>query len=424
METTAELEKTVAELNDLVRGSVEGSQKAVAELKTIVEAQDARLAAVDQLRKDIDGLSTDFRKQVKIISTRVGPDPYYRGVFESREQACKFGLTVMARCCGNPKAAERLVKMDPELKAMIEGTDVAGGFLVNEEFHAAIIRRVEQYGVFRRNAMFVPMGSDRDIWPKRTGGLTVYCPGEGVAPTESTPTLGVVALTAKQWLTLTAISSQLNEDAAVAIAEFLADEIALAFAMKEDSCGLVGDGTSTYFGVTGVLNHGDTANQACGSGDSTFAEGCKWTYLAGVLGEVPSWALFDGRYYFHRSVFFKNVVGQVDSNGVPIVKFVTAGGEARGAPLQLGGATPLLLGFPVELTEVFPAIADDAVSTAFWAFGSLRRGWYLGMRGPMEVARSTEVYFKEGLTAIRGAERVDMVPSAANAMVKTTTAAS
>jgi HK97 family phage major capsid protein len=116
------------------------------------------------------------------------------------------------------------------------------------------------------------------------------------------------------------------------------------------------------------------------------------------------------------------VVGQVDSSGQPIVKFVTAGGEGRGAPLQLGGATPLLLGFPVEITEVLPS--STAVSTAFWCFGSLYMSWMLGQRRGVEIAQSREVYFASDQVAIRGIERIDIVPGDATGMVKTTTAAS
>ena len=51
---------------------------------------------------------------------------------------------------------------------------------------------------------------------------------------------------------LTKYSNELNEDAVLNIGDDLAGEIAYAFALKEDQCGFLGDGTSTYGGIVGV----------------------------------------------------------------------------------------------------------------------------------------------------------------------------
>lgn len=426
MQATEELVKQVAELNELVRGATDGSNKAILELRGVVEGHDERLQATEQYRKDIDALATDLRKFTKQVLARTfdGRRSNYRGNFTDAEEARQFGLAILGYCCGMKSAREKLAEEGVEIRAMGEGTDVGGGFLAPEGPLGSIIRLVELYGVFRRNVLVVPMSRDRQPWPVRRGGLTVYCPGEGKAITASDVTIGQVALTAKKWCTLTAISSELEEDAAIAVAELIADEIALAFAQQEDAGGFVGNGSSTYFGVMGVLNHGDTVNQAGASTDTTFAKCTAWKYLAGAIGLVPTWAMLRARYFFHRSVFWTNVVGQVNASGLPIVKFVTAGGEGRGAPLQLGGATPILIGFPVELVDSLPATSDDAVSTAYWAFGSLWRSWMLGQRRGVEVAQSREVYFASDQIGIRGAERIDIAPADAGGMCKTTTAAS
>jgi len=417
--------RLIRELNDLVRGSTLKSDQAIAELRGVVDAHDKALQAQAQLRHDVDAMATDFRKGIKQILARNIDGPTsrgsYRGGFASRDQARHFGLAFLGHVLGMESARKRLAEEGVEIRAMGEGTDSAGGFLVPEEFQASIIRLVELYGVFRRNVLVVPMSRDRQLWPKRTGGLTVYCPGEGVAPTKSDVTLGQVALTAKKWMTLTAVSRELEEDAAIAIAELVLDEIALALATKEDLCGFKGDGTSTYFGITGVLGHGSTTNQACAATDTTFALACKWKYLTGCIGSLPTWALLRARYYFHRSVFWQHVVGQVDSSGQPIVKFVTTAGSD--APLQLGGATPLLLGFPVELVDCLPTTADTAISTVAWLFGSLWRSWMLGARREMTIDQSKEFLFDTDQVAVRGVQRVDIVASAAEGVCKTTTAA-
>jgi HK97 family phage major capsid protein len=48
------------------------------------------------------------------------------------------------------------------------------------------------------------------------------------------------------------MSTEIAEDAVIAIADWLVGEIAYAFASKEDDCGFNGDGTSTYGGMRGI----------------------------------------------------------------------------------------------------------------------------------------------------------------------------
>jgi HK97 family phage major capsid protein len=62
-------------------------------------------------------------------------------------------------------------------RAMSEGVNESGGYLVPEEFGNDLIDLREQYGVFRRNAKMVPMSSDTRSDPRRTGGLTAYFVG-------------------------------------------------------------------------------------------------------------------------------------------------------------------------------------------------------------------------------------------------------
>ena len=115
-----------------------------------------------------------------------------------------------------------------------------------------MILLIEKYGVFRQNALEYPMGSDSALAPKLTSGLTVYCPGAGVAPTKSDLAFAGVGLNAKKWMTLTALDSELDEDSAIAIGELIGFMVGYAFAKKEDEVGFLGDGTSTYFGHVGI----------------------------------------------------------------------------------------------------------------------------------------------------------------------------
>jgi HK97 family phage major capsid protein len=54
------------------------------------------------------------------------------------------------------------------------------------------------------------------------------------------------------------MSNELSEDSVVSIANELIKEIATAFALKEDQSGFLGDGTSTYNGIVGIVTKLDT----------------------------------------------------------------------------------------------------------------------------------------------------------------------
>jgi hypothetical protein len=120
----------------------------------------------------------------------------------------------------------------------------------------------------------VPMGSDTLNWPRRTGGLTAFFTGENQAVTESQAAWDNVNLTAKKCAVLTRMSTEIEQDAVVAIADWLVGEMAYAFASKEDDCGFNGDGTSTYGGMRGLtvlaIDGAHNAASSSGSSRNTF----------------------------------------------------------------------------------------------------------------------------------------------------------
>ena len=96
------------------------------------------------------------------------------------------------------------------------------------------------------------MAADMCSDPRRINGVTAYFVGESRPPRSPTRPWDRVRLTAKKLMVLTKYSNELNEDAVLNIGDDLAGEIAYAFALKEDQCGFIGDGTSTYGGIVGL----------------------------------------------------------------------------------------------------------------------------------------------------------------------------
>ncbi|TXH18421.1 MAG: phage major capsid protein [Hyphomicrobiaceae bacterium] len=289
-----------------------------------------------------------------------------------------------------------------EIKAHSESNNALGGFLVPAEFGNEIVDLREMYGVFRKYAKIIPMGSDTKSWPRRTGGLTVYNPAEATAITESTKGWDSISLTARKFACLALYSSELDEDSMINIGDDLAGEIAYAFANKEDECGFNGDGTSTYFGITGARTaftnlSGTIANIAglvVGSGNA-YSE-LTLPDFNKVVGQLPAYADTPRAAWFVHKTFYHTVMEKLAlaSGGVPAAEVVNGLRQFR------------FLGYPVVISQVMPK--TEANSQVCALLGDLSLAAAFGDRRQLALAYSADIKFVEDQLAIRGTQRVDI----------------
>ena len=399
--------KGLATKEELTKAIDEEVVKKIAEDEHIKETR----TAVEELKAANDSLANQVKQLMRTGFAAIKtPAGLYNGMWGDLETAKTAGLFVLASIFGNKRAAEELDNRGIELKRFTEkddkamGEDVltAGGILVPTELIPNIIMLVEKYGVFRRNVLEYPMASDTALAPKLSSGLTVYCPGAGVAPTLSDATFKGVGLTAKKWMTLTALDTELDEDAAIAIGELIGFLIGYALAKKEDEVGFLGDGTSTYFGHTGITG-------ALRAVDATIAN-IKSLHVAttkvystmvaadfeGVLSILPDPADDDNTKWYCSRTFYYSVM----------VRLAMALGGANATEMQTGAISRqrTFMGYPVEFSAAMPKTA--AANQIAAIFGNLKLGAYLGDRRKVTIGRSTDAYFTTDQIGIRGTERV------------------
>lgn len=285
---------------------------------------------------------------------------------------------------------------------MGEGTG-EGGELVPGDLASWIIQKMSDYGVFRRNAQLVSLPGSSLLVPEVTDDLTVYCPGEGAEIPLSDMEFAQISLVPRKLACLAKISSELEQDALVAIGEVVGQSIARSMAKAEDLCGFLGDGTSTYFafqGICGALRAVDPVianikSLVVGSGN-TYAE-LTLADFRKVCGILPSSAEAGARWYMHKH-FFYNVV-------LPLLWAETSGKPTIGSPLYYEqGPSKYLLGSPVEFTPAMPKVEGNSQICALLA--DLKLGCFLGERRTLEIARSEHVFFANDQIAIRGTERI------------------
>lgn len=328
----------------------------------------------------------------------------------AERNAYTSGMWVRAKILGDHRAALWLqdnVGFSVQ-NAMSESSDPAGGYLVPEEFAQTIIDLREQYGVFRREARVVEMGRDTMLIPRRSGGVTIYAIGENPAAaiTQSQPTWSQVRLTAKKCGGLTLMSTEIAEDAIIGVAEWLANEFAYSFALFEDQCGFIGDGSQTYLGIRGLGSFFTTTGGVGGaqlvgavdaaSGHDTFAEIDK-DDLAKVMAALPDFVM-NPKWYCSK-VAAELVFGRLQAG---------AGGNTV-ETLSNGKVGRSYLGYPIVVSQVLPTSQGDLSDLPMLYFGDLSKAVTMGDRRSMTVFPSEHRYMDTDQIGVRATERMDIV---------------
>ena len=280
------------------------------------------------------------------------------------------------------------------INAMGISNPVKGGFLVPDELLATLIDLREEFGIARQYCRVVPMTTDTLDIPRRDDGLTVYFVGENSPITESEVSLGSVKLTAKKLAALTRISSELDEDAIISIADMLAEEMAYALATKEDQCLFNGDATSAFGGITGLESALLAGSKVTTTGETSWGAVTvgRFEEAAGLLpqfsGQQPSW-------FISKPAYFATM-GRLA---------MAAGGNNT---TDFGKGPELsYLGYPVVFVNVMPKATASGKIFAY--FGDLSQATTMGVRRDVTMAFSTDRYFENDQLAWRVTERFDIV---------------
>lgn len=129
-----------------------------------------------------------------------------------------------------------------------EGTDADGGFLVPTEFETSIVSALEEENIIRSLAKVITTQHERKI-PIATGHSVAQWTAENAAYTESNPTFGQKQLDAFKLTDLCRVSTELLQDSAFDIEDYLMKEFARAFGIAEEEAFCVGTGTNQPTGI-------------------------------------------------------------------------------------------------------------------------------------------------------------------------------
>lgn len=333
----------------------------------------------------LDAMQKLIRKVGRAVMTREVDGEEYHGFWPNEEAAKEFGQVIVG------------LLSHKDVKGLTETT--SGGVLVPTDLASWIIQKLGKYGKYRRNATVVPLGTESTIVPEITGDLTVYCPGESVTITESDQTFRAVSLICRRWCCLTAVSSELEEDSLAGIGEIVGISLTRSMSKKEDEVGFLGDGTSTYFGMTGVIGALRKVNAAIANiaglvvatGD-TYAE-ITLADFRKVVGVLPPDCDETAKWYMHKRFYYSVVWALAEAAGVANIFEILSGRKDR-----------FLLGYPVEFVHCMPYVGAASQICAILA--DLQMGAYLGERRELTLDRSNDVYFAKDAIGFRGTQRI------------------
>lgn len=315
---------------------------------------------MDDARDRVDGLETAMkRSQMEHIDTD--------GKKLTPEQAeHKAAINAYAR-----KGFDRL--SEDEKKSLTANSDPDGGFFVRPEVSNEILRTVTETSPIRSVASVITIGSGSFEQPKRTAAHTgATWSGETGSPDDSVgPKVGILTIFAHMLSADPKASQTLLDDSVVSIEQWLADEVALNFAVAENTTFVTGDGNSK---PRGFLTY------PAGTDDDQIEQ-----IASGTSGEVVGDGLIDlqvalkEEYQLNASwIMQRATVGNIRKLKTTDLQYIWQ-------PGLRAGESDLLLGRPILKANDMPAVAADSLSIAY---GDFRRGYKIVDRKGISILRN------------------------------------
>jgi len=261
------------------------------------------------------------------------------------------------------------------VKALAEGSDETGGYLVPEEFSAAIVDWTQDKPVFRRFATVWPMKEKVLNIPALAADVAVYWGSENTSISTTSADFGEIQLSVNKLNAIIYLSTELFEDSEVELSSYLTGRFAGAIMREEDSKFMLGTGTGQPKGLNAYTLNG-VDKLTLGTADDLISA-----------------------YYRTPQQFRENAVFIMDN--ISIEKCATLK-DTNGQYLlvrPVDGKLPTLLGRPV-LEQ------NDAGKNVY--FGDLKY-YYIGDRRKLSVKTTTDGAgtFEKDQVAIKVTERVD-----------------
>ena len=358
---------------------------------------------IDANKKSFGDMMESALKNVEEVSAKTARQMVERMVMErsvrgrditglNDEQKTAFAKQVQAVFRGD-HAGALVVKAN---EALIAQQDNRGGYLVQPEYAAAILRIAASVGTIMKQCQQWPMKSDELGIPNYTGAfLTGSYVGVDLPGTVSGLTFGQAVLIAKLWQLAFTVGNDLMQDASVNLGDWLLAMAGEALANMIDQQGFIGGTVTTAPGpFVGILNITGVNTYTLPSTGTTYVKFNPVTDAAAVVGTLEESILDGAAWYMHRTVWASIRSALASTSGIPFLFLSGAGNELEnipgGGPIKAAGQ---MAGYPVFTNRWLPATSvASQTSTPFMIFGNMKACAF-GDKGDMRVAQFTSGSF-------------------------------
>lgn len=268
----------------------------------------------------------------------------------------------------------------------------AAGVLIPTEYIANLIYLTEKYGVARKLANVQPMSRDVVMRPRKTAIISMAYINEATAPTSQDNTYDMVELVARKVMGTSVISNELLEDAAVNVADDLAQSYAEAYAIIVDQTYFLGDASATYGGQRGLANALPSGAYLSGAGNSWSA--LTAANLDTLPGTVENVDVKRCAYVSSRQFFYQRV-NSLDTAASQFKALVGPG---------INGSDASYKGWPWWFSQVLPTATASGSKVVY--FGDFAAGSMIGERRDFSLAASEHVGFTSDVMTYRATARV------------------
>ena len=277
-------------------------------------------------------------------------------------------------------------------KTAVEFDNIAGGFLVPDEFVAQLIYLTEPTDIARKLANVVRMNRDVASYPRKTGfPAMTFVSENGVIPSSPDQTFDRVVLTAKKIGRILEASNELLDDSAINVADTIAESFREAYGNRIDQCYFNGDGTAPFGGIQGLTAALPAAAYINGAGNWAAFTSANFTTVLGSIQNInPNRiAMVCSReFYFQVMVRLERALNQFK-------------------PLLEGSmADAQFLGVPVYWSQAMATTTGANVRSCY--IGDFMGGSMIGERRDLAILGSDQHAFDRDAYAWRATARFDV----------------
>lgn len=198
-------------------------------------------------------------------------------------------------------------KDDTRIRALSEGTDADGGYLVPDEFRAELIQHLLTTDAIRNYATVIPMDGKLLSIPKLTSDVRVFWGTENQSISTTTVDFGEVQLTPFRLNAIIYTSRELYDDSAISILEILRRRFVDRVRDEENKMFITGTGTAQPKGIdsetlrsvsAGNSLSPDHVTNAYWKLDTIFRRSAKWLLNSRTIAWLENKKDSNGQYLY------------------------------------------------------------------------------------------------------------------------------